>query len=43
MRKGRNDEIESRYYEIKSHNYEIKGLNCERGSQSYEKTVIIMF
>lgn len=42
MRKGRNDEIESRYYEIKSHNYEIKGLNCERGSQSYEKTVIIM-
>lgn len=43
MRKGRNDEIESRYYEIKSHNYEIKGLNCERGSQSYEKTVVIMF
>lgn len=42
MRKGRNDEIESWYYEIKSHNYEIKGLNCERGSQSYEKTVIIM-
>lgn len=43
MRKGRNDGIESRYYEIKSHNYEIKGLNCERGSQSYEKTVVIMF